>query len=1038
MTAFTPRVSGYECELVSPTSRKRKLTGSFALALLIFLVLGPPAPAQSHEPKQVLILMQEDLSWPMFRRIDENIRATLQRGSPDGIVIFSEYMDRIHFPDPTVQAQRTAWIKRKFVKSNLDLVIAVGEVPLDVFPSAPLLYLSPNPAQRLTEGAAARPEVSSIRAEIGAKQTLEAALQFQPNARQVLVIGGSTSTEVLLLDQVHEQIDSFSNRLQINYLTNVGLPEIRKRVATLGPESIVLFVTLGRDADGRPLISADAISKVAADSGTPVYAVIDTHVGSGAIGGFITRVADMGTQAGEMGLRIMAGEHPKDAVASSGYVFDGRQLRRWKISESALPAGSQIINRQLNPWQSYKWYILGAVFLLIAEALLILGLVWQRARRRKVEASLADSLAFEHLLSDLSTMFINLPESEVFPTIKNSLSRIAHFLRIERISIHEYSRELSELTPTITWREQGIEPAPVVVKSEQLPWWIDFLGRGESVFVSDLSTLPEAAALEKEYLRRIHTVSIATIPLNAGSEIFGCISFMSTSRTVTWTDELRKQLKLVGEIVSNALQRKRARDAQSRHDLIVESSDDAIVSKNLEGIVLSWNAGAERLFGYTAAEVIGKSIRLIIPQELQTEEDKILERTGAGERISHYETVRIAKPGKKVDVSLTISPLRDSAGAIIGSSKIARDITERKRAVQLLRESEERFRLVANTAPVLIWMAGTNKLCTFFNQSWLDFTGRTLAQEAGDGWAAGVHPDDLDRCLSTYSAAFDARLQFEMEYRLRRFDGVYRWIVDLGVPRFEADGTFCGYVGSCVDITERKTSEDSLHQLSGRLIRAQEEERARIARELHDDFSQRLALLSIGLGQLWKSLPESAAEGRANILELLKGLKEISSDIHSLSHELHSSKLEHVGLVPALQGLCREFGEKHQLAIHFQGDGLPTNLSKDVALCLFRVAQESLANVVKHSDAGEALVQLGWENHAIYLRISDSGNGFDPGIKNRAEGIGLVGMSERLRLVGGRLSVNSEPGKGTQVVAEVPVAESTSETQLLLSRAAGE
>jgi PAS domain S-box-containing protein len=110
---------------------------------------------------------------------------------------------------------------------------------------------------------------------------------------------------------------------------------------------------------------------------------------------------------------------------------------------------------------------------------------------------------------------------------------------------------------------------------------------------------------------------------------------------------------------------------------------------------------------------------------------------------------------------------------------------------------------VANTAPVLIWMSGTDKLCTFFNQGWLDFTGRSLKQDFGNGWIAAVHPDDRDRCLEIYSSAFDARIDFQMEYRLRRFDGVYRWIVDFGIPQFESDGSFWGYVGSCIDMTDR-------------------------------------------------------------------------------------------------------------------------------------------------------------------------------------------------------------------------------------------
>src|SRR5580704_18862161 len=154
--------------------------------------------------------------------------------------------------------------------------------------------------------------------------------------------------------------------------------------------------------------------------------------------------------------------------------------------------------------------------------------------------------------------------------------------------------------------------------------------------------------------------------------------------------------------------------------------------------------------------------------------------------------------------------------------------------------------------------------------------------------------------MHTYSVAFDARVDFQMEYRLRRFDGDYRWILDLGVPRFESDHTFHGYIGTCIDITDRKTSEESVHTLTGRLISAQEEERNRIARELHDDFSQRLALLGIGLAQLWKKLSSSESDESASVLQLLARTKELSSDLHELSHQLHSSKLEHVGLECAL------------------------------------------------------------------------------------------------------------------------------------------
>jgi len=349
-------------------------------------------------------------------------------------------------------------------------------------------------------------------------------------------------------------------------------------------------------------------------------------------------------------------------------------------------------------------------------------------------------------------------------------------------------------------------------------------------------------------------------------------------------------------------------------------------------------------------------------------------------------------------------------------------VEEHQQDELVLRESEKRFRLLADSSPSLIWMSGTDKLCTFFNEGWLKFTGRPMEEELGEGWLSGVHPDDQDHCRRLYSASFDARLDFEFECRLRRFDGVYRWLLNFGVPRFESDGTFLGYVGSCIDITDRKTSEESLHALTGRLISAQEEERARIARELHDDFSQRLALLGIGLGQLWKKLSPQEVEQRNSVQEMLRGTKEMSSDLHTLSHQLHSSKLEHVGLMPALRGLCKDFSEKYKIEVQFTECEFPLDVPKDVALCLFRVAQEALGNAIKHSGTREAQVEIRTNASGISLRISDQGKGFDPAIKNPAAGIGLIGMTERLRLVGGRLLVKSETDCGTEILAEVPVA----------------
>ena len=584
------------------------------------------------------------------------------------------------------------------------------------------------------------------------------------------------------------------------------------------------------------------------------------------------------------------------------------------------------------------------------------------------------------------------------------------------------------------------------------------------------------------------------------------------------------------------------------------------------------------------------------------------------------------------------------------------------------RASEESFRVVADIAPVLIWMSDDDKRCIYVNTPWLAFTGRTLLAELGDGWRDSIHADDLPKWLEVLGAAFGRREPFKLEYRLGRHDGEYRWVLDTGVPLLALDGSLAGYIGSCVDITERKQAEESLRRketelreaqrlaalgswqwdrdtdevvwsdelfriaglepgspaalsrnhpqlyppehwerirrcadealrsgtpyeldvemfsngsrkwitargeaqrdadgrVSGlrgtvqditqrkqreqsfdlfrnlldrsndsleiidartrrfldvnekacrdlgytreellsltvsdvnpnasaealarierrceqtgfallesvhrrkdgsifpveinvkpvtiddrryyvtvcrditerrraealstsqrrRLLEAQEAERARIARDLHDDIGQRLALLAIGLEELRQSAANPASGIAESIGALRRQTLDISADVQALSHQLHPSRLKLLGFVPAIRAFCSEVSARQKVDVDFTHQNLPGNVRSDIALCLFRVLQEALQNAVRHSSADRFSVHLQGTPKDISLIVRDAGCGFDPASVPQYGGLGLTSMRERLKLVDGELVIESQPASGTTIVARVPL-----------------
>lgn len=339
------------------------------------------------------------------------------------------------------------------------------------------------------------------------------------------------------------------------------------------------------------------------------------------------------------------------------------------------------------------------------------------------------------------------------------------------------------------------------------------LRAGQRVIVPDVETCEFMTGTEDlKHYRKMGIRAVQSTPLlSRDGRLLGMVStHWSTSHSPA--ESQLRMFDVLARQAADLLERNRAVMAMASLAAIVESSEDAIVGKDLNGVITSWNKGAERLFGYTAPEAVGKSITILIPPDRLDEEPAMLERIRNGKSIEHYETVRRRKDGELFYISLTVSPIYDSQGRIVGASKIARDITERKKAEEALREAGERFRFMAESMPQKIFTAQPNGEIDYFNRQWMEYTDITFKQVKESGWMQYIHPDDAAENARRWQHSIDTGTPFYFEHRLRGADGVYRWHFSRAVPMRNADGDITMWIGSNTDIQPVRDQEDRLRK----------------------------------------------------------------------------------------------------------------------------------------------------------------------------------------------------------------------------------
>lgn len=706
-------------------------------AIAALLVLQSIAETPVKEVRRVLILnIFEPLSSPGVALLDQAIVAGLDQ-SPYQIELYNESLDTALFPDDASQQQIRDWYIRKYQNRKPDVIIAVGPEPLRFlaqsheksFPGVPIIFCGST--EEMLDQTKLDSHITGVWGVAQPEKTLAAALHLQPSTRHIVVVGGTGTYDRELESIARQSLQRYKSQFDVTYLTDLDMPTLLDRLKHLPRNTIVYHTAITQDAAGSHFIDAtQSVPMVAGAANAPVFGVDDVDIRGGLIGGDVLSFASEGRTAAAIAVRILHGEKPEDIPIVNSpdiYMFDWPALRRWGFKESNLPSGSVILHRRPTVWESYKWFILGGLSLILLEALLILGLLWQRATRRKVETELA---------------------------------------------------------------------------------------------------------ITNERLR-----------------------------------------------------------------LSVEAG---------ESVGLDWDlkSGRERRFG-----------------DLQT-------------------------------------------------------------------------------------MFG--------------ISADTYSGDVGDFYAC-IYPADREMVSKVIADARQSRKPFAVEFRVVRKDRIVRWITARGEFYHTRHDDALRMLGMAVDITDRKLAEEALGKLTGQLIEAQEDERRRIAREIHDDYNQRLAVLAIDLEELAENIGQLNGDAPRRLRELWNYVSELGADLHALSHSLHSSTLENLGLVAGLTAFCDEFTNQQGIQVHFHHENVPSRIPEDLALCLFRIVQESLRNTKRHSGANQAEVILEGTDEGLHLSISDRGNGFDINARSSRNGIGIRSMEERLRLLDGHLQIFSMPGEGTRVDAWLPL-----------------
>lgn len=550
-----------------------RTTRSVNAVLVLSLVAGIVCPngsaADPVAPPRVLVLYSQRRELPVNQQWERGIREGIEASLGTQVAIDSEYLDFHRLEKGEERQALLDLVLAKYQPIKPDVVIPVHDgiaalfLRRNPFPDAAVVFCSI--LEQTRDQLPLSPKMTGVLYRFDARRTVQCARRLIPSTRTAVFVSGSGEADLFLLEAVQANLAP-EKEIQCEYWTGIPIDTLCDRVSQLPPGHVIVFNSYMRDRGGEiTTVPRDVLKRIASAASVPVFALYDTMLGVGTVGGCMPPVEEQGRLAGEIAARILRGESPKDipftGTSMNRFLFDWTQLRRWGIREEDLPPGSVVLFRQPTVWEEYRRYVIAGATAVVLQSLLIVGLLVNRRRRRRAEWALADQLQFETVLSDISSRFVGITPDAVVAEIERALACTVAQLGLDRGALFRLSEDGRELLASITSVRAGETPPPAVIRLDAIPWMWTQLTRGDVVHVSSMSDLPADAVLERDLADRVGVKSVAAVALQENGEVSGMLTFGLRTHEQAWNERVLQRIRLISEVIGNALSHLRADEA---------------------------------------------------------------------------------------------------------------------------------------------------------------------------------------------------------------------------------------------------------------------------------------------------------------------------------------------------------------------------------------------------------------------------------------------------------------------------------------------